>query len=89
VIYLLINGNLAVSCDDHCAIEKLLQTPFSSFSYDDKYKIIEEGAHRPNVNLHTKIKTCTRHFNPSLYEAIPWLCACDKQIILLALSLLF
>jgi hypothetical protein len=57
---------MAVSRDQHCVIGKLLQTPFS---YDDK----------PNVNLHTKIKTCTQHFNTSLYEAIPWLCGCDKQ----------
>jgi hypothetical protein len=59
---------MAVSCDNHCVIEKLLQTPFSSLSNDDK----------PNVKLHTKIKTCTQHFNTSLYEAIPWLCGCDK-----------
>jgi hypothetical protein len=76
VIYVFINGNMAVSCDDHCVIEKLLQTPFSSLGYDDKRKITEEGAHRPNVNLHTKIKTCTRHFNTSLYETIPRLCVC-------------
>jgi hypothetical protein len=74
--YLIINGNMAVSCDHHYVIEKLLQTPFSSLSYNDKLKIIEEGA--PNLNLHTKIKTCTQHFDTSLYEAIPWLCGCDK-----------
>jgi hypothetical protein len=44
-------------------IEKLLQTPFSSLSYDDKLKIIEEGAPKPNVNLQIKIKTCTWLFN--------------------------
>ncbi|PNF14161.1 hypothetical protein B7P43_G13483, partial [Cryptotermes secundus] len=41
-------------------------------------KIIEEGAPKPNLILHTKVKSCTRHFNTSLYEAIPWLCGCDK-----------
>jgi hypothetical protein len=39
VIHLFINGNMAVSCDHHCVIEKLLQTPFSSLSYGDKLKI--------------------------------------------------
>jgi hypothetical protein len=39
VIYLVINGNMAVSCDHHCVIEKLLQTPFSSVSYNDKLKV--------------------------------------------------
>jgi hypothetical protein len=63
---------------DHCMTEKLLQTLFSSHSYDHKLKIIEEGAPKSNINLHTKIKTCTRHFNTSLYEAIPWLCGYDK-----------
>jgi hypothetical protein len=70
VINLFINGNMAVSCDDHCETEKLLQTLLSSLSYDDKLKIIEEGAPKPNVNLHTKIKTCTQHFNTSLYAII-------------------
>jgi hypothetical protein len=69
---LFINGNMTVSCDNHHVIEKLLQTPLSSLSYDDKLKILEEGAPKPNLNLHTRIKTC------SLYEAIPWLCRCDK-----------
>jgi hypothetical protein len=59
---------MSVSCDHHCVIEKLLQTLFSSLSYN--YKL--------NLNLHTKIKTCTRHFNTSLYEDILWLCGCDK-----------
>jgi hypothetical protein len=63
---------MAVSCDDHCVIEKLLQTPLSSLSYDDKLKILEEGAPNPIVSLHNKIKTC------SLDEAIPWLCGCNK-----------
>jgi aspartyl-tRNA synthetase len=66
----------AASCDHHCVIEKLLQTPFSSLSYDDKLKIINND--KPNLNLHIKINTCTRYFNTSLYEAIPWLCGCDK-----------
>jgi hypothetical protein len=79
VIYLCINGNMAVSCDDHCVIEKLLQTPFSSFSYDDKLKIIEKGAPKRNVNFHTKIKTCTWHFITNIYETIPWFYGCDKQ----------
>jgi hypothetical protein len=70
---------MAVSCDNHCVIEKLLQTPFSSLSYNDKLKIIQEGAPKSNVNLHTQIRTCTRHFNTSLYEAIPRLCWCDKR----------
>jgi hypothetical protein len=39
---LFINGNMVVSCDTHCVIEKL-QTPFISFSYDDKVKIIVKG----------------------------------------------
>jgi hypothetical protein len=34
---------MTVSCDTHCVIEKLHQTPFISFSYDDKVKVIEEG----------------------------------------------
>jgi hypothetical protein len=76
--YFVINGNMAVSCDHHCVTEKLLQTPFSSLSYNDKLKIIEEGAPKHNLNLHTKIKTCARHFSTSLYEAIPRLCGCDK-----------
>jgi hypothetical protein len=59
VIYLVINGNVTISRDHHCVIEKLLQTPLSSISYDDKLKIIEEGAPKPNLNLLTKIKTCT------------------------------
>jgi hypothetical protein len=66
VIYLFINGNMAVSCDDHCVIEKLLQIWFRSLSYDDKLKIIEEGEHKPNVNLHTNLKTCIQHFNIGL-----------------------
>jgi hypothetical protein len=69
---------MAVSCDDHCVIEKLLQTPLSLLSYDDELKIIEEGAPKLKLNLHPKIKTCTRHFNTSLYEDILWLCGCDK-----------
>jgi hypothetical protein len=73
VVYLVINENMAVLCDDHCGIENLLQTPFSLFSFGDKHKIIEQRAPKPNVNLHTKIKTCRRQFNTSLYEAIPWL----------------
>jgi hypothetical protein len=61
---------MAVSCDEHCVIGKLLQTPFTSLSYNVKH----------NINLHTKIKTCTRHYtsNTNLYEAIPWLCGCAK-----------
>jgi hypothetical protein len=77
-IYLFMSGNMAVSCDHHCVIEKLLQTPSSSFIYGDKLKIIEEGAPKPNLNLYTKIKTFTQHFNTSLCEAIPWFCGCDK-----------
>jgi hypothetical protein len=69
---------MAVSCDHHCVIEKLLRTPFSLLSYNDKLKIIEEGAPKPNLNLHTKIKTCMLHFNTSIYEEISWLCGCDK-----------
>jgi hypothetical protein len=42
-MYLVINGNMAVSCDHHCVIERLLQTLFSPLSYDDKLNIIEEG----------------------------------------------
>jgi hypothetical protein len=67
---------MAVSCDHHCVIENLLQTPVSSLSYDDKLKTIEDGASKSNLNLHDKIRTCTRHFNTSLYQAIPWLCGC-------------
>jgi hypothetical protein len=46
-IYLVINGNMAVSCDHHCVIEKLLQTPFCSVSYNDKLKIQK----REHLNL--------------------------------------
>jgi hypothetical protein len=49
---------MAISCNHHYVTEKLLQTPFSSLSYD-KLKITEEGAPKPNLNLHTKIKSCT------------------------------
>jgi hypothetical protein len=42
------------------------------------FKITEERAPKPNLNLHTKIKTCTQHFNTSLYEVIPRLCGCDE-----------
>jgi hypothetical protein len=69
---------MAVSCDNHCMIEKLLQLPLSSLSYDDKLKILEKGTSKINLNLHTKIKTCRWHYNTSLHEAIPWLCGCDK-----------
>jgi hypothetical protein len=65
-IYLVTNGNMAVSCDHHFMIEKLLQNPFSSLSYDDKLKLIEEWAPKPNLNLYTKIRTCTQHFNTNL-----------------------
>jgi hypothetical protein len=41
MIYLVINGNMAISCVHHFVSEKLLQTLFSSLSYDDKLKIIE------------------------------------------------
>jgi hypothetical protein len=34
---------MAVSCDNHCVIEKLLQTPFSSLSYNEKLKIIDNN----------------------------------------------
>jgi hypothetical protein len=44
VIAVIINENITVSCDNHCVIEKLHQTPFSSLSYNDKLKIIQEGA---------------------------------------------
>jgi hypothetical protein len=80
---------MAVSCDDHCVIEKLLQTPFNLLSYDNKLKIKEEGTPKPNVNLHTKIKTCTRQFNTKIYEAISWLCGCDKLNKLFCWSCLF
>jgi hypothetical protein len=36
--------------------ERLLQTPFSSLSYDGKLKITEQRAPKPNPNLRTKIK---------------------------------
>jgi hypothetical protein len=55
-IYLVINGNMAISCDHHCVIEKILQTSFSSLSYDDKLEIIEAGLPKPNLNLYTNIK---------------------------------
>jgi hypothetical protein len=57
---------------------KASSNTFISLSYDDKLKITEEGAPKPNLNLLITIKTCTRHFNTSLYKAIPWLCGCDK-----------
>jgi hypothetical protein len=44
-IYLVINGNMAVSRDHHRVIEKLLQTPLSSFNYNDKFKLTEEEEH--------------------------------------------
>jgi hypothetical protein len=58
LIYLGINGNMTVSCDHYCVIENILQTPFSSLSFDAKLKIIEEEQTQSKFtfwykNLHT------------------------------------
>jgi hypothetical protein len=60
--HLVIDGNMAGSCDHHCVIKKLIQTPFGSLSYNDKLKIIEEGALKLYLNI--------QYYNKNLHTAL-------------------
>ena len=58
---------------DNCVIVNLVNRPFGSLCIQDKFKIINAGKPRPQLNLTSKTKTYTRHFNDRLYD-ITWLC---------------
>ncbi|XP_071535018.1 zinc finger MYM-type protein 1-like [Panulirus ornatus] len=66
------------------SVEEILNSPFSSRTYESKLKVVEEGKPCPALpNLLSKHKDkkseYMRHFSISQYETVEWMTGCEKR----------
>lgn len=70
------NQNESNSC--LCVVEDILKRGFSSKSFEEKRKIVNDGRPMPSLKtLVTQNKNCVRHFSVDLYVKHEWLTGCE------------
>lgn len=52
---------------DDCIVCNVTSRSFSSWNYEEKVKIVQEGRPMPDLNITTAMKSCVRKFNSQLY----------------------
>ena len=65
---------MAESNEEDCVVAGLLETPFSSLSFQEKLEIIQKGRPSPSLPGLVQASKCyQRHFQTSSYSRYPWL----------------